>query len=337
MSRSHPTGAAVLEALAAQPTLSMFSTYQQENLVEGFGAARMVRMPIAENAMLGLAVGMALLGHRVLVSVGRAAFLFSAFDQLINQATKWRYMSGGQFHVPVVIRGLTRGDEHLGAQHEHAPYGLLGQIPGLVVAVPGSPNAAAGLLRTALRHPDPVVVLESPRLFAPNWTDLPEPEPSAAPLPFGVAGLARPGRDLTLVGIGNTVATCLRAAGRLAAHGVDCQVVDLRTAAPLDRDGVATMVAAAGPALLVDEEPIGSSVMAELGLHLLRTGAVRRERFDVLTGAPVPAPVSPVLLAPLLPDEDQVVAAALRLAGREATQRRVYTARTKESSHDRRF
>ncbi|MFF0722742.1 alpha-ketoacid dehydrogenase subunit beta [Verrucosispora sp. NA02020] len=311
MSRRHPIGEAVREAFTEQPTLSHFSTFQQEDLVAQYGPERMVRMPIAENAMLGMALGMALVGRRVLFTVHRAAFLFSAFDQLVNQVTTWRYMSDGQFSVPLVIRGVTQGGEHLGAQHEHVPYGLLSQIPGLVVAVPGSPNAVGGLLRTALRHPDPVVLLESPRLFTPTWTDLPEPEPSAAPLPFGVAGLARPGDDLTLVGIGNTVIESLLAARRLAEHGVQARVVDLRTAAPLDRDGVAAMVVPDRPVILVDEQPRAGSVLTDLAYHLVRTGAARPEHVELLTGVPVPAPVSPALLDGLLPDADRIVRAAL--------------------------
>ncbi|WFE22427.1 transketolase C-terminal domain-containing protein [Solwaraspora sp. WMMD937] len=317
MTRRHPSVGAVRGALADQPTMSMFCTYQQPDLIELFGAERMVRLPIAENTMLGMAVGMALLGRRVLVSIARAAFLFTAFDQLVNEATKWRYMSDGQFTVPVVVRGLTQGSEQLGAQHEHAAHGLLSQIPGLVVAVPGSPNAAAGLLRTALVHPDPVVVLESPRLYAADWSSLPEPEPTDAALPFGVAGRARPGRDLTLVGIGNTVATCLRAAAVLDRDGLHAQVVDLRTAAPLDLDGVTAMVRdAGGQVILVDEAPAGVSVMSALGLHLVRAGAVAPHRLDLLAGAPVPAPVSPPLSAALLPDQEHVVSAARRGAAR---------------------
>ncbi|WDZ83219.1 alpha-ketoacid dehydrogenase subunit beta [Micromonospora cathayae] len=313
MTGRHPVGTAVREALTEQPDLHMFCTYQQDDLVGLFGADRMVRLPIAENAMVGMAVGMALVGRRVLVSIARVAFLFTALDPLVNQATKWRYMSDGQFSVPLVIRGLTRGDEHLGAQHEHHAHSMLSQIPGLVVAVPGSPNSAAGLLSTALRHPDPVVVLESPRLYTPDWARLPEPEPTAAPLPFGVAGRALAGGDLTLVGIGNTVALCLRAARRLADHGLRCQVVDLRTAAPLDRDGTAGLVAGNGPVVLVDEEPRTASLLADLGLHLVQVGAVEPDRLAVVCGAPVPAPVSPALLAPLLPTVDDVTATALAL------------------------
>lgn len=311
----HPASSVIRAALTDQPDLHMFCTYQQDDLIELFGADRMVRLPITENAMVGMAVGMALVGRRVLVSIARVAFLFTAFDQLINQATKWRYMSDGQYAVPIVIRALTRGDEHLGAQHEHGAYSMLSQIPGLVVAVPGSPNSAAGLLATALTHPDPVVVLESPRLYTPDWARLPEPETTPAPLPFGVAGRALAGGDLTLVGIGNTVGTCLRAAGALRAHGLRGQVVDLRTAAPLDRDGTAGMVAGSGPVILVDEAQRDGSLMCDLGLHLVQAGAVEPDRLAVVCGAPVPAPASPALLAPLLPTVDDVVETALGLTG----------------------
>jgi len=312
----HPAATAVREALAAQPELHMFCTYQQDDLIEQYGTDRMVRMPIAENTMVGMAVGMALVGRRVLVSIARAAFLFTAFEPLVNQAATWRYMSGGQYSVPLVIRGLTRGDEHLGAQHEHSAHGLLRQIPGLVVAVPSSPNTAGGLLAAALVHPDPVVVLESPRLYTPEWQRLPEPEPTPAPLPFGVAGRARPGGDVTLVGIGNTVASCLEAAGQLRQHQVSAQVIDLRTAAPLDRDGVAGMIAGNGPAVLVDEAARDCSPMSDLGLHLVQAGALDQDRLALVCGAPVPAPVSPVLAAALLPQAADVTGAALRLLGR---------------------
>jgi len=309
----HPAHRALFAALDAQPALAMFCTYQDDDLIDVYGADRMVRLPIAESAMVGMAVGMALMGRRVLVSIARAAFLFTAMDPLVNHATKWRYMSDGQFSVPLVIRGITRGGEYLGAQHEHTPHALLAQVPGLVVAVPGSPNSAAGLLATALAHPDPVVVLESPRLYAHDWADLPESDPTPAPLPFGVAGRARPGRHATLVGIGNTVATCLRAADALDRDGVECQVLDLRTAAPLDRDGVATLASGAGPVVLVDEAPAACSVMADLGLHLVACGAVEPGRVSMVSGAPVPAPVAPSLLAPLLPSIEGVAAAVRAL------------------------
>jgi pyruvate/2-oxoglutarate/acetoin dehydrogenase E1 component len=311
VSREHPANTALLDALYEQPDLAMMCTHHPEGLIAAFGADRMIQLPIAENAMLGMATGMALAGQRVLVNVARAAFLFSAFDPLVNQATKWRYMTDGQFAVPLAIRALTRGGEHLGAQHEHVPHAMLSQVPGLVVAVPSSPNSAAGLLGAALRHPDPVVVLESPRLYAPGWERLPEPEPTGDPLPFGVLNRVTAGSDVTIVGIGNTVATAMDAAASLAGHGRDVQVVDLRTAAPLDLDRLAELVSATGAAVLVDEASASCSLMHTVGYRLLSAGALTADRLRVLSGAACPAPVSPHLQSVLSPTADDVARAAL--------------------------
>ncbi len=310
-SREHPANTALLAALDEQPDLAMLCTHHPAGVIAHYGADRMVQLPIAENAMVGMATGMALAGQRVLVNVARAAFLYSAFDPLVNQATKWRYMSDGQFTVPLTIRALTRGGEHLGAQHEHVPHALLSQVPGLVVAVPGSPNSAAGLLGAALRHPDPVVVLESPRLYAPDWESLPEPEPTGEPLPFGVLNRVTDGRDVTLVGIGNTVATVMAAAAELAKEHRWAQVVDLRTAAPLDLERLVELVSATGAAVLVDEAAASCSLMHTVGHELLSVGALAPDRLRVCSGAACPAPVSPRLQSVLSPTVDDVVRAAL--------------------------
>jgi len=270
----------------------------------------MIQLPIAENAMVGMATGMALAGRRVLVNIARAAFLFSAFDPVVNQATKWRYLTDGQFRVPLTIRALTRGGEDLGAQHEHVPHALLAQIPGLVVAVPGSPNSAAGLLTAALRHPDPVVVLESPTLYAPGWESLPEPEPTPQPPRFGVPNRVTDGRDVTLIGIGNTVRTVLTAATALGKRGRWAQVIDLRTAAPLDVALLAELVGTSGCAVLVDEAPATCSLMHSLAYQLISAGALPPDRLRVLSGAACPAPVNPGLQAVLTPSVNDVVEAA---------------------------
>jgi pyruvate/2-oxoglutarate/acetoin dehydrogenase E1 component len=311
MARRHPASVALRTALEEQPDLAVLCTHHPAAHRELFGADRMIQLPIAENAMLGMATGMALTGRRVLVNVARAAFLFSAFDPLVNQATKWRYLTDGQFAVPLAIRALTRGGEHLGAQHEHTPHAMLAQVPGLVVAVPGSPNSAAGLLATALRHPDPVVVLESPALFAPGWESLPEPEPSSDPLPFGVPNRVTDGRDVTLVGIGNTVRTVLDAATVLGGRGRRAQVIDLRTAAPLEVGLLAELVSMTRNAVLVDEAPGACSLMHSLAYQLIAAGAIAPDRLRVLSGAACPAPVSPRLQAGLTPSVDEVVDAAM--------------------------
>jgi pyruvate/2-oxoglutarate/acetoin dehydrogenase E1 component len=315
--RAHPAAGVLRDALLAQPELVWLCTHHTPGNLARFGADRLVQLPIAENAMLGMATGMALAGRRALVNVARAAFLFSAMEPLVNEATKWRYLTDGQFSVPLTIRALTRGGEDLGAQHEHVPHALFAQIPGLVVAVPGSPNSAAGLLAAALRHPDPVLLLESPALFGPGWRSLPEPEPTPEPLPFGVAHRITTGRDVTLVGIGNTVRTTLDAARRLAAAGREAQVVDLRTAAPVDHERLAGMVAGTGAVVLVDEAPPHCSLLHDVGYRLLAAGAVAPDRIRVLAGAACPAPVAPVLQTGLTPTADDVLAAAAALLARK--------------------
>jgi pyruvate/2-oxoglutarate/acetoin dehydrogenase E1 component len=316
MSRPHPFNTVLLESLREQPDLTVFCTHHPDDAVAAFGPHRMTRMPIAENAMVGMAIGMAVTGRRVMVNIARAAFLFNAMDPLVNHAATWQHLTGGQFDVPLVVFGLTMGGENLGAQHEHVPHALLAQVPGLTVAVPGTPNTAAGLMATALTHPGPVVFLESPRLHADGWDTLPETITTVGPLPFGVAHQALPGRDLALVGIGNTVATCLAAREKLLGFGYECQVVDLRTAAPLDRAGVAALARESAAALLVDETPPACSLVADLAFHLVRSGTLAPEEIDVLTASDSPIPVSPRGQAEVLPGVTDVVTAALRLLRR---------------------
>lgn len=311
--REHPILTVFHQAMTDQPDLTVLSTYHPESTVERYGPDRVIRTPIAENAMLGIAVGLALTGRRVLADVGRAAFLYTAMDPLVNQATKWRYQSNGQYSMPLMIEAGTRGGENLGSQHEHTPHAMLSQIPGLVVAVPSSPNSAAGLIATALTYPDPVVMLESARLLLPGWDNEPEPEPSFDPIPFGVAHRARAGNDVTLVGIGNSVPFCLQAAEELAERGYDCQVIDLRTAAPLDRQGVANMASATAGVVLVDEAPAPCSVVRDLGYYLISSGAMAPDRVRTVTGASCPLPASPVLQRVVVPGPCQVVTATAEL------------------------
>lgn len=309
----HPVNVVLQKAMLDQPDLTLLCTYQPESWVEQYGVNRVIRTPITENAMLGMALGMALTGRRVVADVGRAAFLYSAMDPLVNEITKWRYQSNGQYSVPLLIEAITRGGENAGSQHEHVPHSALSQIPGLVVAVPSSPNSAAGLIATALTYPDPVIVLETSRLYLPGWDDEPDPEPDFDPIPFGVAHRVQAGSDVTLAGIGNSVAVCLQAAAELAERGYACQVVDLRTAAPLDRQGVAEMASSTAGVLLVDEAPGPCSVVRDLGFHLVSSGAMAPDRVRTLTAALCPVPASPILQRAVLPGPERVVAATIHL------------------------
>jgi pyruvate/2-oxoglutarate/acetoin dehydrogenase E1 component len=302
--------AALVQALRRDSDLVYLCTWQPQVFVEEFGEDRIRSMPIAENAMLDFAVGLAAAGLRPAVDVGRAAFLFTAMDPLVNQATKLLYMTGGQYTVPLTVRAQTRGVESLGAQHEHVPYAMLAQVPGLVVAVPGSGPEAAGLLATALSYPDPVVILESPALLAdePDWTDGDVPE-----VPFGRVNVVRRGDDLTIVAIGLAVRHALEAAARLEGNGVGATVVDVRTVSPLDVAGIAEAAAATGRVLVVDEAPAPCSAASEIVARLLITEAVRPSGIRQLNALPVPAPFSRVLQREVFPGPDAIERHALAL------------------------
>ncbi|HEY0636137.1 MAG TPA: transketolase C-terminal domain-containing protein [Pseudonocardiaceae bacterium] len=306
---------ATVEALRRDPDLVWMCTWQPPVFVEEFGPERVRTMPISENATLDFAVGLAAVGLRPLVDLARAAFLFTAMDPLVNQATKLRYMTGGQYGVPLTIRAMTRGGESLGAQHEHVPYAMLAQIPGLVVAVPSTADEAAGLLSTALRYPDPVVIMESPALFAAarSW-----PGDTVPGLPFGRANLVRDGRHLTIVAVGLAVRHSLAAAERLAGQGVEAAVVDVRTVAPLDVAGIAAAVGATGTALVVDEAPAPCSVASEIVARLVTGGAVAPGRIAQLNAAAVPAPFSPALQREVFPGPEAIERHALALLGEPA-------------------
>lgn len=310
----HPINVVLEQEMADQPDLTYIATAQDASWEAKYGTNRVVRMPIAENAMVGMGVGMAMTGRRAIVDLGRAAFLFTAMDPIVNQASKWRFLSGGRYRVPLMVMAITRHGENSGPQHEHVPHAMLSQVPGLVVAVPSSANAAAGLMATALRHDGPVVLLQSSRIYFPGWDTAAQTEDSFDPIPFGVAKVVRAGSDVSLIGIGNTVIDCLDAAEMLNEHGVSARVIDLRTAAPLDRVGVARMVQGTGGAVLVDETVGACSLVRDLGFHLLSSGAFAAGRVRVLESRDFPVPASPTLQTAVLPTLASIVEAAMEVS-----------------------
>lgn len=252
--------AALVQALRRDPDLVYLGTGQPDALVEEFGTNRIRGLPVARNAMLDYAIGLATAGLRPVVDVGRAADLLTAVDALANRATRLPYP------VPLTVLAV-------GTRQEPVPYAMLAQVPGLVVAVPATGPAADGLLATAMTHPDPVVIVESPALLAdePEWTDGDE----VPPVPFGRVHVVRHGDDVTIVAIGMAVRHATEAAGRLAETGIGATVVDVRTVAPLDVAGIAEAAAATGRVLVVDEAPAPCSAASEIVARLLVTEAVR--------------------------------------------------------------
>lgn len=283
-------------------------------LLERYGPHRVIDTPISELGFVGAAVGMAMLGLRPVVEMMTWNFSLLALDQIVNNAAKVRYFSGGQVDVPLVIRGPNGAGVQLSAQHSQSLEVLYAHVPGLRVVAPATPAEAAGLLRTAIRGRDPVIVLESAALYGVKG-EVPD---DGAGMPFGVAEVARPGRDVTVVAYGRMRQMALEAAERLAADGVEAEVINLRTLRPLDRDTLIASVSRTHRAVVVQEQwrPFGAA--AEIA------ATITEGAFDLLdapvervTGADVPMPYARNLELLALPTVDDVVRAAHRTLYRD--------------------
>lgn len=283
-------------------------------LQRDFGAARVFDTPIAENAILGTALGAALAGLRPIAEIMWADFLFVAIDQLINQAANVRYLTGGRSSAPLVVRtqqGVTPGSC---AQHSQSIEALLAHIPGLKVALPSCPGDAYALLRAAAADPDPCIVIESRGLYQHKGpveiTDHAEP--------VGKARLRRAGRDVLLVAWGATVALSLEAAQHLAQDGVDVGVLDLRWIAPLDEAALRDAVRQAnGRALIVHEAVRTAGFGAELMARLHELAPVPVLQIGRITTPDIRMPASPALQAALVPTVVTIVQRVRDLLGLE--------------------
>ena len=217
-------------------------------LVQKFGKDRIRNTPIAEAGFVGAGLGAAIAGARPIVEIEFAAMVYMAMDQLVNQIAKTRYMTGGQLKTPVTIRTAVAMGLNAGAQHSDTPHALFTHLPGLKVAVPGSARDAKGLLKTAIRDEDPVIVFEN-MLLAASKEEIPDDEL----IPFGVANLRRTGDDLTIVALGTGVPHALAVADKLEAEGVSVEVVDPRTTVPMDWDAVYASARKTGRVVVVDD------------------------------------------------------------------------------------
>lgn len=271
-----------------------------------FGAARVRDTPVAEAAMVGLGVGAAAAGLRPLVSITYMDFLMLGLDPLVNYAAKARFKTGGQLRVPLVVK-TTAGAKGQGVAHSQCLEAWMMAVPGLSVVAPSTVADAYGLLKSALRAEGPVLFVDHKRLF-PMAGEVPLDE---APVPFGLAAVRRAGRDVTLASHGYMVRVALEAAERLAGEGIACEVVDLRSLAPLDIDTLAASAARTGALVTLEEGQLTCGVGAELAFRVReRVAALKIARVGAL-----PAPVSsnPVLEAACLPDADRVCAAVRHL------------------------
>ena len=282
-------------------------------LQRDFGAERVFDTPIAENAILGSAVGAALAGARPIVEIMWADFIFVALDQLINQAANIRYITGGKSHVPLVVRTQQGATPGSCAQHSQSIEAFLAHIPGIKVALAATPHDAYTLLRAAAADPDPCVVIEARGLYPLKG----KVEIAAAAEPAGKARLRREGKDLAILTWGTMVGPSIEAAERLAASGCDTAVLDLRWLSPLDESALLDVVKAAGGRVLVVHEAVktggfGGEIVAKL-TEMLAGGlplSIRR-----VTTPDTRIPAAPSLQAALIPRVDTIVAAAAALTG----------------------
>jgi pyruvate dehydrogenase E1 component beta subunit len=312
MAHELPYIAAIDEAIRLEmerdPTVLYFgqnmATTENEPFVEAFGRDRVRVTPISETAEIGIATGAAMAGYRPVVELYMAEFMLVAMDQVINEAPRFRYMSGGQVKVPLVLKagyGFTAG---WAGQHTGTLGALFMGVPGLKVAVPSTAADAKGLMATAIRDDNPVVYLHH-YLLTLEHGDVPDGEHL---VPFGEAAIRRTGGDVTIVGTGWTVGRALAAADRLAEEGIDAEVIDPRTLAPLDLDTILESVEKTGHLVLVDQAPRHSSVSAVIAGDVAEHGfGSLKAPIRQVTALDTTVPYSEPLEAYVLPDDDKVV------------------------------
>jgi pyruvate dehydrogenase E1 component beta subunit len=282
-----------------------------EGLWERFGDKRVVDTPISESGFIGMGIGASMLGLRPVMELMFWSFAYVAWDQIINNAGCIRYMSGGKICCPIVIRGPANAGTNVGATHSHTPENFLANQPGLKVVCPATAADAKGLMKTAIRDDDPVMFMENTLLYGQEW-EVPEGEYL---IPLGLADVKREGADVSLIAHGRAVITSLAAAEILQRdHGINAEVVDLRSIRPLDEEAIFRSVAKTHRAVLVDENHPFCGVSSQIATM------IQEKVFDELD-APVqrvctldaPAIYSPPLEKIQLPTPERVVQKTLSI------------------------
>ena len=278
-----------------------------QGLLDTFGEERVIDTPISEEGFTGVGIGAALVGLRPIVEWMTFNFALMAYDQVVSNAAKNRYMSGGQFTMPIVFRGPNGPAEYLGAQHSQALQSIFAHFPGLKVVAPSTPYDAKGLLKSAIRDDNPVIFMEAELMYA--WKgEVPEEEYL---IPIGKADVKREGSDITLVGFSKPVKMLLEAARQLEEEGIDAEVIDIRSIRPLDEGTVYKSVKKTNRCVVVDEAWPFASVGSHIGW------LVSKNCFDLLD-APVelvhaedvPMPYNHSLELAAQPSADKIAAAA---------------------------
>ncbi len=284
-------------------------------LIDQFGPQRVIDTPISENGFTGAAIGMAMAGMRPIVEMMTWNFSFQAADQIIQNAAKIRYFSGGQAHVPLVIRGPNGGGVQLSSQHTHSLEGFYGHFPGLKVVSPVTPEDVKGMMLEAIRDPDPVIFLEAGALYGTKG-EVPDGDYTVE---FGKARIAREGTDVSLIAYGRQVNMLLHVAEELEKDGVQAEVIDLRSIRPFDAETIITSVKKTNRAVVVQEQWRWFSVASEVA------ALIQEQAFDYLdapvervSGAEVPAPYARNLEIAAFPSEAQILDAVRRVLYQES-------------------
>jgi len=285
-----------------------------QGLLDEFGPKRVIDTPITEHGFAGLAAGAAMAGLKPIVEFMTFNFAMQAIDHIVNSAAKTRYMSDGQVSAPIVFRGPNGPASRVGAQHSQCYAGWYAQVPGLKVIAPYSAADAKGLLKAAIRDPNPVVFLEHELLYGQKF-DVPEGDHT---LPIGKARVVREGTDVSLISFAYTVGTALEAADRLAEQGVSAEVIDLRTIRPLDKQAIIDTVKKTNRAVVIEQGWATCGVTAEL------SAVIMEEAFDWLdapvmriAGADVPMPYAANLEQLAIVQPEDIIQAAMAVCYRD--------------------
>ena len=283
-------------------------------LVEEFGTARVIDTPIAEPGFMGIAVGAAMTGARPIVDLMFGDFLYLVMDQLCNQAAKTHYMSGGKLKVPLVLRTNMGATRRSAAQHSQSLQALVAHIPGLKVAMPSSAYEAKGLMKTAIRDDNPVVIFED-KLMYQDKAPVPEEEYL---IPLGEAKVLREGTDVTLIGTSSMRQVCEAAAGMLAGDGISAEVIDPRSIVPLDEETLLGSARKTSRVIVVDEGHQSYGVTAEIASRINEKAFYHLDAPVIRMGAmDVPVPFSPALEDLTVPTPEGVAENARKLVSGE--------------------
>ena len=283
-----------------------------QGLLERFGPKRIIDTPISENGFAGLGVGAAMVGLRPIIEFMTFSFSFVAFDQVVNNAPNMLTMSGGQFNIPITFRGPNGPAHQLGATHSHATECLYANVPGLKVCTPATPRDAKGLLKTAVRDNNPVLVLEAELLYSSKG--MIEPAETELLIPLGEAEVKREGSDVTVVCYAQTVPLALAVAEKFEDEDISVEVLDLRSIKPLDERAIYDSVAKTHRVVIVEQDRPFCGVGAEVCYR------IQKNIFDELD-APivrvsqedVPMPYNERLERAVLPNKEKLVAAVKKI------------------------